>query len=112
MTMMANVIYKVAVNHTRSCPNQWFTSWSPVAAGAVEHHVTTGTSNEDPRTAISGGGAIWSLALSKDNASLFAACDDGTIRILSLDGGVGSCLGLVGSRELYEAHSDAVGHAH
>lgn len=44
------------------------------------------------RTATSGGGAIWSLAMSKDNSTLFCACDDGSLRILSLEGGVGSWL--------------------
>lgn len=44
------------------------------------------------RTATSGGGPIWSLAASKDGATLYASCDDGTIRILSLEGGMGSLL--------------------
>ena len=52
----------------------------------------------DPRTlepietATSGGGPIWSLAASKDGATLYASCDDGTIRILSLEGGMGSLM--------------------
>jgi len=47
------------------------------------------------RTATSGGGAIWSLAMSKDNSTLFCACDDGSLRNLSLEGGVGSLLDLL-----------------
>lgn len=47
---------------------------------------------EPIETATSGGGAIWSLAMSKDNSTLFCACDDGSLRILSLEGGVGSLM--------------------
>eukprot|EP00438_Fugacium_kawagutii_P004315 Skav229423 [mRNA] locus=scaffold2297:225904:237493:+ [translate_table: standard] len=77
------------------------TEWDPQTLEPIEMLGTTST------TAISGGGAIWSLALSKDNSSLFAACDDGTIRILSLEGGVGSRLGMANWQA--RQHSQAVG---
>ncbi|CAE7207662.1 U3 small nucleolar RNA-associated protein 4 [Symbiodinium microadriaticum] len=45
---------------------------------------------EPIETCSPGGGAVWGLAV--QGQQLFAACDDGTVRVMSLAGGVGSLM--------------------
>eukprot|EP00930_Biecheleria_cincta_P038861 TRINITY_DN26725_c0_g1_i2.p1 TRINITY_DN26725_c0_g1~~TRINITY_DN26725_c0_g1_i2.p1 ORF type:complete len:741 (-),score=127.80 TRINITY_DN26725_c0_g1_i2:12-2234(-) len=66
-------------------------SWRLITAGLHREVTEWDVSTLEPVESIaSGGGAVWMLCRQSD--LVFAACDDGSIRVISVEGGAGSLM--------------------